>query len=87
MLIFIYLGLYLFKMKIGSIPFAPVVLIAYGVLTFITKHYYAANYPHLAPYFDGALVGAMLVFILYYVNIYVSAWWHNRKEESFNSKN
>jgi hypothetical protein len=74
-------------MKIGSIPVASVVLIAYGLMSFITKHYYPSNYAHLAPYFDGALIGGMCVVLFYYVNIYVSAWLNNRREESFNSEN
>jgi hypothetical protein len=35
-----------------------------------TFHFYA----YLKSYFDGALIGAMLVFDLYYANIYIGAW-------------
>lgn len=67
-------------MKIGRIPLASVVLLVISLISFISKYFFASAYLSMKPYFDGALVGAMLVFGLYYVNIYVGAWLNNRKE-------
>ncbi|ASU34621.1 hypothetical protein [Mucilaginibacter xinganensis] len=69
-------------MKIGRIPLASVVLLVISVINFVSKYFFSSAYLSLKPYFDGALVGAMLVFGLYYANIYVSAWLNNRKEAS-----
>jgi len=69
-------------MKIGTVSVASVILLLFAITGFITKHFYPSNYAHLSPYLDGALFGGMLVVLLYYVNIYISAWLNNRKEES-----
>jgi len=68
------------KMKVGRIPVASIVLLVISVISFITKRFFPSSYLMLHPYFDGALIGAMLVVVLYYANIHVSAWINNRKQ-------
>lgn len=67
-------------MKIGRIPLASIVLLVISLISFASKYFFPSAYVSLRPYFDGALVGAMLVFGLYYANVFISAWINNRKE-------
>jgi len=67
-------------MKIGRIPLASIVLLVISLISFISKYFFSTAYLSLRPYFDGALVGAMLVFGLYYANVFITAWINNRKE-------
>jgi tryptophan-rich sensory protein len=67
-------------MKIGRIPLASIVLLVISLIIFVSKYYFTSAYQSLKPYFDWALVGAMLVFGLYYANIFITAWMNNRKE-------
>jgi hypothetical protein len=68
-------------MKIGRIPVAAIVLVIYGIAGFIIHQIYGASDKLPKAYLDGALVGAMFVFLLYYLNIYLTAWIRSRKEE------
>ncbi len=67
-------------MKIGRIPLASIVLLVISLISFISKYFFSITYLSLRPYFDGALVGAMLVYGLYYAKIFITAWINNRKE-------
>jgi hypothetical protein len=69
-------------MKIGRVPLVSIVLLVISSISFIIKQFYPSAYLSLNPYFDGALIGAMLVFGLYYANIYISAWLNIRKEST-----
>jgi hypothetical protein len=68
-------------MKIGSIPIAAITLLFVALIRFIIKHFYIAYFFSVSPYLDGALMGILLVYIIYYANIYITAWVRNRKEE------
>jgi hypothetical protein len=68
-------------MKIGKMPLAAIVLIVYGIAGFIIHQVYGANDKFAKMYLDGALVGALFVFLLYYLNIFLTAWMRSRKEE------
>jgi len=67
-------------MKVGRIPLASIALLIISLISFTSKYFFPSAHLSLKPYFDGALVGAMLVLGLYYANIYVTAWMNNRKE-------
>ena len=67
-------------MKVGQVPLASIVLVIYALISFVCKHFFPADYNLLAPYIDGGIVGAMLVFGLYYFNIFFTAWKNNRSE-------
>lgn len=67
-------------MKIGRIPLASIVLLVISLVSFASKYFFSSAYLSLRPYFDGALIGAMLVFGLYYANVFITAWINNRKE-------
>jgi ABC-type antimicrobial peptide transport system permease subunit len=67
-------------MKVGRIPLVSIVLLVISLISFTSKYFFPSAHLSLKPYFDGALVGAMLVLGLYYANIYVTAWMNNRKE-------
>jgi hypothetical protein len=67
-------------MKIGKIPIASIILIVYSLFNFVSKHYFPTSYNAISPYIDGGMVGAMLVFGLYYADIYITAWMNNRRE-------
>ncbi|HEY2581813.1 MAG TPA: hypothetical protein VGI43_08405 [Mucilaginibacter sp.] len=68
-------------MKIGSIPIAAITLLFVALTKYIVKNLFAASFSTIAPYLDGALMGILLVYLIYYANIYITAWIRNRKEE------
>lgn len=67
-------------MKIGPISIASIVLLIFAMVSFITRHFFQSTYASLSPYYDGALVGAMVVIIVQYASVYINAWINNRKE-------
>jgi hypothetical protein len=67
-------------MKVGSVPVASIISFIFFLVTIIGKFFYPVSYHALVPYLDGAMIGALFVLGLYYVNIYISAWLNNRKE-------
>lgn len=69
-------------MKVGSIPVASIIPLVFFLVTLIAKFFYPLSYHALVPYLDGGMIGALFVFGLYYVNIYLTAWMNNRKEAS-----
>jgi hypothetical protein len=68
-------------MKVGKISVASIVLLVFALTGFILKRIDPVAYYQNAQFFDGAMVGAGFVMILYYLNIWISAWINNRKEE------
>jgi len=67
-------------MKVGKIPVAAIILLTYSLIRFVFTNFFNLNYPLVRPYLDGALAGALFVYALYYLNIYLTAWLRNRKE-------
>jgi len=67
-------------MKIGGIPIAAITLLLVALGKYIVKNLFAGYYLVAAPYFDGALMGVLFVYLVYYANIYITAWVRNRKE-------
>ncbi len=47
---------------------------------FIVWQFYPEKSPVFDPWFDGIMMGAIVVFLLYYVRIFVGAWLNNRRE-------
>lgn len=72
-------------MKVGKIPVASIVLLFFMVLGFVMKRIYNGQYALDQHFIDGALCGACAVWILYYINIYYTAWENNKKESKNNS--
>jgi len=68
-------------MKIGRIPIASIALLFVVLIRFIVKHFFSLYFFSISPYLDGALMGILLVYLLYYANIYISAWVKNKREE------
>jgi len=69
-------------MKVGRIPVAAIALLLVALLRFLAKYYYAPmQYAYVCFVLDGMLIGVMLCYLLYYSNIYVSAWLKNRRDE------
>jgi hypothetical protein len=67
-------------MKIGRTSLASWVLLAYALVKLAIKYFFPAERLSSGPYLDGALFGALFVFGLYYLNIYLTGWIRNRKE-------
>lgn len=67
-------------MKVGKLPVAPIVLIVLGLTSFILQHVYPGEYKFDSPFISGAFFGAILVYFLYYVNIWITAHNDNKKE-------
>jgi prolipoprotein diacylglyceryltransferase len=69
-------------MKVGRIPIAAIALLLVALIRMIAKYYYPPQeYAYLCLILDGLLMGVVLCYILYYLNIYLFAWLKNRKEE------
>jgi len=66
-------------MKLGKVPMASVILLIFSTISLTARYFYPLSYHSLSPYFDGGMIGALLVYGLYYANIYVGAWLKNRK--------
>ena len=67
-------------MKVGKIPVAAIILLTYSAVRIVAVNFFNVNYPQTKPFLDGSLMGALFVYGLYYLNIYVTAWLRNRKE-------
>jgi len=67
-------------MKVGKIPVAAIILLTYSLIRIVVTNFSSLNYPLVRPYLDGALAGALFVYMLYYLNIYFTAWLRNRRE-------
>jgi hypothetical protein len=72
-------------MKVGKIPVASIVLLVFALLSVAMKNFYPGEYNANSQFMSGAFFGATVVYILYYVNIYYSAWANNKKETKSNS--
>lgn len=67
-------------MKVGKLPVAPIILIVLGLTSFILQRVYPGEYKFDSPFISGAFFGAILVYFLYYLNIWVTASANNKKE-------
>jgi len=67
-------------MKIGKFPIASIILLVLALTSFIMKRFYPGEYAIDSQFMEGAFFGAGLVLILYYVNIYYTAWVNNKSE-------
>jgi hypothetical protein len=69
-------------MKVGRIPVAVIALLLVALVRFIAKMYFGlTQYTYTCFVLDGVLVGVLLCYLLYYANIFISAWLKNRREE------
>jgi hypothetical protein len=69
-------------MKIGRIPIVAIALLLVALVRYISKLYFGpTEYAYVCFMLDGVLLGVLFCYLLYYANIYVSAWVKNRKEE------
>lgn len=68
-------------MKVGRIPIAAVTLLLVALVRYIARFYAGpTQYAYTCFVLDGVLVGVLFCYLLYYANIYVSAWVKNRQE-------
>jgi len=67
-------------MKVGKIPVASIVLLVICLTCFILQRIYPGQYKFDSPFFGGAFFGAALVYLLYYMNIWITAYTNNKKE-------
>lgn len=67
-------------MKIGRIPIAPIIVIVLTLTSLILNHIYPGQYKWDSLFIEGAFFGALLVYLLYYINIWVTAYANNKKE-------
>jgi hypothetical protein len=67
-------------MKVGKLPVAPIILIVLALTSFILQRVYPGEYKFDSPFISGAFFGAILVYFLYYVNVWFTAAANNKKE-------
>jgi len=67
-------------MKVGKIPVAPIILIVLVLTSLVLQQIYPGEYKFDSPFISGAFFGAILVYFLYYVNIWVTASANSKKE-------
>jgi hypothetical protein len=72
-------------MKVGKVPVASLVLIIFFSVSALIKYFYPAQYLANTQFIDGAFFGAAVVYALYYINIFYTAWMKNRREAENNS--
>jgi hypothetical protein len=64
-------------MKIGKLPVAPIILIVLALTSLILQHIYPGEYGFDSPFIEGAFLGAMLVYLLYFIGLWVNASANN----------
>jgi hypothetical protein len=69
-----------FIMKVGKIPVASIIVGVLILASLVLNHFYPGQYGFESQFIRGAFLGAILVYLLYYVNIWVGAYTNNRKE-------
>ena len=67
-------------MKVGKIPVASIVLLVICLTCFILQRIYPGQYKFDSPFIEGAFFGAGVVYLLYYINIWITAYTNNKKE-------
>ncbi|TWJ02357.1 hypothetical protein JN11_01329 [Mucilaginibacter frigoritolerans] len=68
-------------MKLKVIQIFLLVYIVVMLAKFSVKQFLSSNYISLKPVFDGILVGLVIICLLYYARIYITAWIRVKKEE------
>jgi hypothetical protein len=72
-------------MKIGKTPLISIALLSVCLLQFALKRVMSpAQLAYYSPFFDGMLVGVVFAYVLYYANIYITAWRNNKREQVSN---
>jgi 1-acyl-sn-glycerol-3-phosphate acyltransferase len=69
-------------MKVGKVPVAAIIVIVIVLTSLVLNKIYPSQYGFESPFVRGAFFGAILVYFLYYLNIWVSASANIRKEEA-----
>lgn len=69
-------------MKIGKVPVASIVLLVLVATSLILNHIYPHQYGFDSPFMQGAAFAVIVFYILYYLNIFITAWSNNRKEKA-----
>jgi len=60
-------------MKIGKIPVASIMLIVIALVRITMNRFYPGQYTSESPFVTGMFFGGLLIFLLYYVNIFYTA--------------
>lgn len=66
-------------MKFRGIPLISIALVVICVANFIVHRLFSSAYSYYGPFMDGMLAGVLLLYALYFINIYVVAWQNNQK--------
>jgi hypothetical protein len=59
-------------MKVGKVPVATIVLLVLVLTSLLLNHFYSGEYGFDSPFIQGGFFGAILVYLLYYINIWVT---------------
>jgi len=68
-------------MKVGKLPVASIILIVLALTSFILQRIYPGEYKFDSPFIRGAFFGAILVYFLYYLNIWITAATNKKESE------
>lgn len=74
-------------MKVGKIPVAAIMLLLIVIVRIAMNRIYPGQYTSESPFVTGMFFGAALVYILYYVNIYYTAWMNSKSPKEASSNN
>ncbi|WP_158996172.1 hypothetical protein [Mucilaginibacter sp. L196] len=74
-------------MKVGKIPVASIVLIVIALVRITMNRFYPGQYTSESPFVTGMFFGAALIYLLYYVNIYYTAWVNSKSENKAEANN
>ena len=67
-------------MKVGKIPVASIVLMILALTSFILQRIHPGQYKFDSPFIEGAFLGAILVYLVHYINIWLTAYVNYKKE-------
>jgi lysophospholipid acyltransferase (LPLAT)-like uncharacterized protein len=74
-------------MKVGKIPVTAIIFIVIAFVRITMNRFYPGQYTSESPFVTGMFFGALLVYLLYYVNIYYTAWMNSKSKEKAPSNN
>jgi hypothetical protein len=69
-------------MKVGKIPVAAIILGVIALVRITMNRFYPGQYTSESPFVTGMFFGAALVYLLYYVNIYYTAWMNSKSHSN-----
>lgn len=69
-------------MKFGKYPVASIVLLVLFGIKFLSSYLFPDQYASLEPVFTIIIKVSLVLFVLYYVYVFITAWRNRHKEDA-----